>query len=178
MSSHPLAEDYLRWLESQVRDPEDSQHWDLLILMYEKEFEQDWLVPNDQNRIQDGLDLRVEFCHAQHIRVGALADLGACSFLEVLVGISRRLAFAAGGDAAGWAWQLILNLGFRGYSDPLSRHKRKRVLEAMDTCIQRTYSPDGEGGFFPLGWPDEDQTRIEIWYQMSAYIDEIHPEHR
>jgi hypothetical protein len=32
------------------------------------------------------------------------------------------------------------------------------------------------GGLFPLAWTDDDQTQIELWYQMAEYIEEIHPE--
>jgi hypothetical protein len=51
------------------------------------------------------------------------------------------------------------------------------VEDILDTCIWRTYQPDGQGGFFPLAWPEEDQTKVELWYQIAAYIDELHPEH-
>lgn len=174
--SNPLAEDYLRWLEPQIRDENDEQtYWDLLSIMYEKEFV--WFIPNDDNRLGDGLDLRTEFCHAQHIRVSALRDLGPCSFLEVLIGLSRRLAFAAGGTASGWAWQLLCNVKLQRMNDPISRRQVDRINVALDQVIWRTYEPDGHGGLFPLSWCDEDQRKVELWYQMSAYINEIHPEY-
>lgn len=178
MNNHPLAEDYLRWLASQIREEEKSkEYWDLFSIMFEKEFAEDWLVPNDGNRLVDGLDLRVEFAHAQHIRVDAMQNLGPCSFLEVLIGLSRRLAFAAGGSAPGWARQLVMNLELDKMSDPLTRRKARQVDDILDNVIRRTYDPDGTGGFFPLAWADEDQTKKELWYQMAAYIDELHPEH-
>lgn len=173
--NNPLSEDYLRWLEPQVRDEQytqGQQYWGLLSIMFEKEFE--WTVFNDDNRVQDGLDLRAEFCFANHIRADALKDLGQCSFLEVLIGLSRRLAFAAGGTANGWAWQLVTNIELHKMSDPLSRRKVRRIDDVLDTVIWRTYQPDGVGGFFPLAWPDEDQTQKELWYQMAAFIDELH----
>lgn len=175
--SNPLTEDYLRWLEPQIRDEQNSDktYWDLLSIMFEKEFV--WLVANDDNRIQDGLDLRPEFCHANHIRVDALRNLGPCSFLEVLIGLSRRLSFAAGGGAPGWAWQLLCNLKLDRMPDPITRRRIRQVDEILDTVIWRTYDPSGQGGFFPLAWSEEDQTRIELWYQMAEYIDEIHPEY-
>jgi hypothetical protein len=178
MSSRTLTEDYLRWLEPQLRDEHGNQsktYWDLLNLMFEKEFV--WLIPHDDNRMVDGLDLRTEFAHEAHIRPNALKQLGPCSFLEVLIGLSRRLAFAAGGQAPGWAWQLVTNLELHRMSDPLSQPKRNRVEHILNACMYRTYQPDGQGGFFPLAWPDDDMTKVELWYQMHAFIEEIHPGH-
>lgn len=178
MNEHPLAEEYLRWLEPQLRDDQgesDKTYGDLMRLMFEKEFV--WIVANDDNRIQDGLELRAEFCYANHIRSDALADLGPCSFLEVLIGLSRRLAFLAGSRAPGWSWQLLNNLELHRMADPLERRKVRKVEAIMDDVIWRRYRPDGGGGFFPLIDSDDDQTRIEMWYQMAAYVGELHPEY-
>jgi hypothetical protein len=62
-------------------------------------------------------------------------------------------------------------------SDPFTQPKQRKVQEIMDTVINRTYLPDGTGGFFPLIRPDGDQTQIELWYQLNAYVEELHPEH-
>lgn len=174
--SNPLTEDYLRWLAPQIRDEEKSPtFWDLFVAMFEKEFE--WKVLNDDNRCKDGLDLRAEFCYANHVRAGSLHFLDQARFLEVLIGLSRRMAFDAGGSAQGWAWQFILNLELDRMSDPLTRRKLRQVDDILDTVIWRTYMPDGVGGFFPLTRPDEDQTQKELWYQMAAYIDELNPDY-
>lgn len=178
MSKRPLAEQYLRWLEPQIRDEygnPNRTYWELLHLMMEKEFV--WLIPNDDNRVGDGLDLRREFCFTHHLPSDTLNGIGPCSFLEVLIGLSRRLAFAAGGRASGWAWQLLNNLELHRMADPLRRNQKRKVEEILDAAIWRTYAPDGQGGFFPLITAEEDQSKVELWYQMSAYIDEIHPEY-
>lgn len=175
--SNSLTEDYLRWLEPQIRDKHgnpDQTYWDLLKLMFEREFVP--RVHNDENREADGRDLRAEFCHQRDLPLDSLENLGSASFLEVLIGLSKRLSFAAGGHARGWAWQFLVNLELYRMADPLSRRKAKQAEDILDTCIDRTYSPDGVGGFFPLAWPDEDQRKVELWYQMAAYIAELHPE--
>jgi hypothetical protein len=177
--SDSLSEGYLQWLGPQIRDEENegsgAQYWDLLSLMYEKEFT--WSVHNDENRLGDGLDLRTEYSRVTGASRADLLALGPCSFLEVLIGLSRRLEFSAGGSARGWAWILLGNLGLHKMVDPLNRRKVHKVDDILDTVIGRTYQPDGTGGFFPLAWPDDDQTQIELWYQMAAYIEELHPEH-
>lgn len=186
MNSHPLSRDYLLWLTSQIRGVDDGHpdrsYNDLCAIMFEKEFV--WHVPNDGNRLGDGLGLRVEYCREVLLRSVADYDLGSfidrnhpnppCSFLEVLIGLSKRLAFAAGGrNAAGWAWLLLNNLRIHRMTDPIGRGKARRLDDILDTCIWRNYGPDGVGGFFPLEQPFEDQTKVEIWYQMAAFIDEI-----
>lgn len=181
---HSLLESYLNWLEQQLRDEHgnpDKTYWELLQLMFEKEFT--WSVPMDDNRLQDARDLRTEFAHRgrrseqrKQETADALQDMAPVSFLEVLIALSQKMAFSAGGSAPGWAWHFLNNLELHRMFDPLTGGKRRRANEIMDTVINRTYLPNGEGSFFPLAWPDEDMTRIELWYQMNYYISELHPE--
>ena len=173
-----LRREYLRWLEAQLKDEHSpiTSYWELTNLMFDTEF--DWsLVPMDENRVVDGADLRIEFANEFNVPKSRMLELNPVSFLEVLIGLSRRLGFVAGGSAPGWAWQLLGNLDMHRLSDPLTRHKRRRALEIMTIVIERKYQPNGVGGFFPLSWPDEDQTRVELWYQLNAFAEEIHPEH-
>lgn len=183
-----LTEDYLHWLAPQIRDEHDGlnnlqEFWGLLTIMFETQFLHN--VANDDNRRMDGLELRTEFCYAQHISMGArrreplrsFLDKNApnppCSFLEVLIGLSRRLAFVQGGSAPYWAWDLLNNLNLHRCSDPLSGNKATKVADILEQCIWRNYSPDGRGGFFPLKNPSDDQRQIELWYQMQAYAIEL-----
>lgn len=173
-----LREDYLHWLESQLRSEHDNSsksYWDLVNLMFDMPFV--WVIDMDENRMVDGMDLRIEFINEFRAPRTAMNNLAPCSFLEVLIGLSRRLAFMAGGDAPGWAWQLLGNLELHRLSDPLTRSKQHKALEIMQVVMARKYLPDGTGGFFPLAWPDEDQTQIELWNQLNAYARELHPEH-
>src|SRR4051794_10175629 len=171
-----LKEAYFHWLVSQVREKEHETrtYWDLLRLMHEKEFV--WIVPNDDNRIADALDLRREFLHENRNRGDlTIEDFGPCSVLEVLIALSRRCEFNAPGDATAeeWAWKLINNLRLSGKSDPLSRRGANKVDKILDALIWRTFHPSGEGGFFPLTWPQQNQAKIEIWAQMHAYLNEM-----
>jgi len=179
---HDLRLEYLAWLGSQIQDERSAvtnSYEDLVSLMFDKEFTYDTPngVPMDENRLVDGLDLRVEYALQARTSRTSLMNIGPCSFLEVLIGLSRRLAFVAGGDAPEWAMQLMNNLELHRMRDPMSPLKKRRADEIMDKVINRTYFPDGTGGFFPLAWADDDQTRVELWYQLNAYVEEIHPEH-
>jgi hypothetical protein len=162
---------YLSWLYSQVGDVKERNqaltYWNLLRQMHSIEFI--WLVPNDDNRLQDGRQLRFEFMSEQGVqKVPDWLDRG-CSFLEMLVGLSRRLAFEADGHPSTWFWHLISNLGLQTCTDQFP-YDQDEVNERINRVIWRTYDRNGNGGLFPLRRARKDQRNVEIWYQMSAYL--------
>ena len=168
--SKPLDELYLRWLYSQVGDPATKNpartYWRMLKQLYTKEFV--WIIPNDDNRIEDGKGLRYEFVDQEGLTDVDPGWLGlGSSFLELLIGLSRRLSFMAEETPKFWFWHLVDNLGIC-YTDKVTL--KADVDMILDQVIWRTYGPDGVGGLFPLRRAQEDQTKIEIWYQMCAYV--------
>lgn len=136
--------------------------------MFHREFV--WLVPNDDNRIGDALDLRREFWGE-----GRFLPQEGVSILEILVALSRRAAWNGGGEAPDWVWIFIRNLHLNKYSDPLTDRKKDSVEEILEHFVWRNYAPNGEGGLFPLTETEHDQTKVELWYQMHAYIMEKIP---
>jgi hypothetical protein len=167
-----VEQQYFEWLISQIDIRGTRTFYDLFEMLFTIEFV--WTVPHDNNRLQDGLDLRTEFLNGyprgsrQKIYLGKGATV-----LEVLIALSRRLAFTAGGRAEDWAWQLLANLRLNKMTDPFTENKARKVDNIIETLIWRQYRDDGFGGFFPLNWPDKDQTQVEIWYQMQKYVNEI-----
>jgi hypothetical protein len=168
-------EPYYEWLISQIEFPINFRETfdELLHRLHETEFV--WTIPGDDNRVQDGKDLRTDFRY----KVDMPNDFPELEFkpfvsvLEIIIAVSRILEFVAGGQAPGWAWRLIDNLGLNHFYDPLDAEKISAVDETLATLIWRTYDRNGKGGFFPLLFPEEDQTKVEIWYQLNAYINEI-----
>lgn len=137
-------------------------------LMHKKEFV--WIVPNDDNRAEDGRDLRREFIDQTNVKIENQDWLRlGCSMFELLLGLSRRLAFEGDGEPSGWFWHLMDNLGLRIYSDQRAL-SLERVDEILERVIWRTYETDGTGGLFPLRHPAKDQREVELWYQLSAYL--------
>ncbi len=172
MPSAPLDELYLTWLYSQVGDTRvknrNRTYWRLLKLLFTKEFV--WIVPNDDNRIADGTDLRYEFVDQSNLDDvdQGWINLG-CSFLEILVGLSRRLYFQEEREPREWFWEMINNLGLIKHTDDAS-FSNEEVNDILERVIWRIYQPNGEGGLFPLRHAPADQRNIEIWYQMCAYL--------
>lgn len=164
---------YLDWLYEQVSPSQTNNPalslWKLCEQLFRKRFED--FQPNDGNRVEDGKLLREEFIE----QTGAEGDRNwmeiDCSVLEMMIALSRRCEFESIHDAYFWFWRMIQNLGLREYTDDrYDREVEYIVNDALETMIHRTYRRDGVGGLFPLARPDRDQRKVEIWYQMSAYI--------
>lgn len=175
MSTEPLDESYFKWLYRQVAvDAESNEpsrtYWRIFRKLHTKEFF--WLIPNDDNRIEDGRNLRLEFLEDSDIHdldPGWL-DLG-CSMLELMIGLSRRLSFQAEGEPYAWFWELMENLGLEEFND--NRYLEEDVVEEiLDQVITRTYTRTGRGGLFPLRRPNGDQRDIELWHQLDSYVRE------
>ncbi|ADD80962.1 gp071 [Rhodococcus phage ReqiPepy6] len=177
----PLDERYFKWLYGQVasvklRNP-GRTYWSLLKVLHTTEFV--WLVPNDDNRVEDGRDLRLEFVNETRAEVPDPDWMAfGCSVLEMLIGLSRRLAFEADGNAGAseWFWHLLDNINLGGFNDTYFRTGRHEeyVKHVLDTVVWRNYKRDGQGGLFPLRRPQEDQRKVELWYQLSCYLSEGH----
>jgi hypothetical protein len=171
MPSGTLDDRYFRWLYGLVADVKIRKgpytHWNLLRQLFSIEFV--WFVPNDDNRAEDGRELRAEWASSVDAHVDPhWASLG-CSFLEMLIGLSRRLDFQTEHDVVFWFWHLIGNLGFLGHNDR-SNFCEEDVEDRVSVVIWRTYDRDGNGGLFPLRCVRKDQRRVEIWSQMNEYL--------
>ena len=176
----PLDERYFVWLYSMVANPEIGDpkvtYWRLLKQLFEKEFV--WIVSRDDNRIEDGKELRIAFLRDQGLRREDVdpnwIEIG-CSFLELMIAMSDRLRFEVDPDSqlAYWFWEVLMeNIGLRRHND-VGNHMKRHIDDVLNRVIFRQYEPDGRGGFFPLRYPPKDQTRVELWYQLSAYVNEI-----
>lgn len=174
----PLDRVYLEWLYDQVGPGHPNPrvtHAQLLRQLNSTEFT-GWL-PNDDNRAQDGLAIREEFVYDTNSRpVDEWVYLG-CSFLEMLIGVARRLSFEAEGPPSEWFWHLIRNLGLTEYTDSNYNRRPLRCTNAVGEILEvvnwREYQPSGLGGLFPLKNPRENQAEAEVWRQMCSYLSEL-----
>jgi hypothetical protein len=162
---------YYLWLTQEIHIPNGKYYTDLFEQMHNTEFV--WTVPNDDNRVQDAIDLRNEFLEVSSGKLELGSSMATC--LEVLVALSRRVAFLASGNghAPQWGWTLLKNLGLHKFYDSLTAEKKERINKILHDLVWRNYRADGFGGFFPLQNPDTDQTKVEIWYQLNAYVSEM-----
>jgi hypothetical protein len=177
MKKAPLDELYFPWLYGQVASVETSNpertYWRLLKLLYTKEFFWSRAMSRDENRAEDGKDLRHEFVKGEGLRNvdDGWLNLG-CSILELMIGMARRMAFDVGETPRYWFWRMMENLEFVKYTDS-APYDDEEIIERLNDIIERRYDPDGRGGLFPLSNPDCDQRNVELWYQMQSYLLEM-----
>lgn len=160
---------YFRWLCNAVNGEDDYR---VLNELYSRDFYA--LVPMDENRTADGLELRYKYAREN----GAYPNLDRnCSVLEMMVALSQRIDRNLmtepdkGDQAYKWFWEMSSNLGLATYKEDFdSEYAPYEISCILDTFLTRTYHYDGEGGLFPLQKPKEDQRKVEIWYQMNAYL--------
>lgn len=185
---------YFKWLCELVGvyQGESNGYWYLMQILQNKEFV--WFVPNDDNRVEDGLALRYDFmeCYYDIYELGqSLTD--PCSVLEMLVALAIRMddsIVKPGEDTkvSDRFFEIIDNLGLTPFSDdryeglgdpnnPNYMYALENISDdivvmndILDTFIERRYNKDGNGGLFPLINPKYDQRTTEIWYQMSEYL--------
>jgi hypothetical protein len=86
-----------------------------------------------------------------------------------LVALARKAEFETDLSLRDWFWIFLDNLGIAELSDA-RRNVSRKVAEVIDILIWRTYRDDGRGGMFPLRRPAQDQTKVELWYQLNEYL--------
>ena len=177
MSNATLDEQYLTWLYSQVANvksrPRTRTYWSLFRQLYKTIFVA--LVPHDENRIGDARDLRYEFlAECEDVEGDPEWMRLPCTMLELLIILARQLAFEMDDEIDIWFWHLIETLGVKQFNDheyyQHPDHTEEAVTKILDRVIWRTYKPDGRGGLFPLRNPAKDQRKVELWYQLNAYL--------
>lgn len=165
---------YFEWLYGLVgavrnRNPERS-YWSFTRQLYMKEFL--WFVPNDDNRAEDGKELRYEFLATKKIEEfnPEWMTLG-CSMLEMLIALSHRASFESDREPGEWFWIFVHNAGLEGFNDKrYNALAAKEIDDKLDRIINRTYARNGKGGLFPLQHTRKDQRKVELWYQLAEYL--------
>ena len=135
-------------------------------------------LPADQNRGMDGMQLRVDFME-RHGAYGSSSNRGACTMLEFLIGIAKHMSFLMNGNVsdhrtAYYFWVLIRNLGLNKCTDDnwYTINGEFYTEDAVYRVLDRQYDRNGKGGLFPLRHTSQDQRKVEIWYQMHAWLNE------
>lgn len=141
-----------------------------------------YLIPMDENRASDGIDLRRRFALYQGYEDEAydmVIDMlsGPCSVLEMMIALAIRCEEnimddpSIGDRTQQWFWVMITNLGLNSMTD--DRFDPLYVRNAVDILLNREYEPDGRGGLFTIRDCRVDLRRVEIWHQLCKYLDSL-----
>lgn len=132
-----------------------------------------WDIRMDENRAADGVGLRKEFYkETGYVDNGELD--GPCSVLEMMIALSLRCENQImdnplyGDRSRFWFWVMIRNLGLGGETDDM--FNEKRVMTAVEKFMYHDYERDGQGSLFYVRNTQKDHRQMEIWAQMSDYL--------
>lgn len=137
-------------------------------------------VPNDGNRLIDGIDLRYRFCYEHRLtnnEIDDVLDYTTCSVLEMMAALALKLDenimfdFSLGSRIDIWFLDMIRTLGLEHYTD--DRFYEHGYFQIINTFLDRRYRPDGLGGLFLIRNRSWDLRTMEIWDQMGWYVNDI-----
>lgn len=177
-----LKNEYFEWLCGLVGNnnkPKGVSYRKLLMQLHNTEFR--YSIKRDQNRADDGIDLRYRFALTREYEYSTELVLdvleGPCSVLEMMIALANRCEQTIMddpniGDRTGqWFWGMVRNLGLGAMLD--SRYDKALVRDTLERLLNREYEPDGTGGLFRIRDCDRDLRTVEIWYQLCWYLDSI-----
>ena len=162
---------YLDWL-SEIAIPDGHQrdcYQKLMSALYSEDFY--WSVSNDENRAEDGEQLRKYY----EDEMGILCEKqGPCSVLEMLIalaiGCENYIMYDPDeGDRTDiWFWGMIENLGLDALDDWAFNYEEFNAI--IRRFLDRKYDKDGYGGPFFIENFERDMRKLELWYQLNYYL--------
>ena len=179
------VEGYFIWLKRQAAPMNNSElhSYNMLCeVLFDIPFR--WFVETDENRVLDGLMLRDKYAD---LAGGWLEHeypflASSCSFLEVVVGMSKRARFLTmdepgfSQNARDWAIEMLDNCGLMVFSDNYCLDHQltyeESIRDIAEVIMLRAYPITGEGSFFPLKTRWADPQSSDLGYLMSLYIQE------
>lgn len=169
--NEPLENLYFNWLCGRVirlENPTPSLKYDkLLRMLHNTEFV--WLLPGDDDRAEDGVELRQDFLTEAGLPEQPDWQHIPCSTFEMLVAFSKRCEFATDVSYREWFWEFIENLGLKEFNDAAYLGEID-ITSILYTFIWRQYDYYGNGGLFPMQSSRQDQRKVEVWYQFCDYL--------
>ncbi len=165
--------EYREWLLSLVNDwcSEYGDYYELFAYLYSREFIP--TIGRDADRASDGLRMRVTYADQEGLALEP--DIfGPCRVLEVIAALAIRCEnfMWNGVDRTGrWVYGMLENLGVDDMTD--GYFDEARAERVVDAFLAHAYAKNGRGGLFTTKDAHTDMRKLEIWYQMCRYLDEV-----
>lgn len=175
-----IKDKYFDWICEIINHNEcddETSYTELLHYLDDVEFT--YILDMDQNRLEDGIDLRYRFGYEMKYSrdiVENNLDNRPCTVLEMMVALAIRceegfMDDLDEGDRTGeWFWNMIESLKLDTMTN--LNFDENYCDSVIDIFLNREYAPNGEGGLFTVKNPKSDMRDVEIWYQMMWYLDE------
>lgn len=133
-----------------------------------------YTIPMDGNREADGINLRYRFGYEEDIPdyiIAKTLDTVPCSVLEMMAALCLRYEEQIAGKdpfnnnyiPSGMFLNMLVSMGIL--------KPNANIEEAIARCLDRNYSPNGDGGLFTVS-RNVDMRSVEIWYQMMYWLEE------
>lgn len=178
-TSNIINNDYFEWLYNIAcgdRYADEISYRKLLMYLHSKSFR--YSIPMDENRAEDGIDLRRRFAYDYtSLEDADLYLTDECSVLEMILALAIRCEEtimddgSIGDRTTQWFWGMIANLGLGFMTD--DRFDKKLADYIIERFLDRRYEPDGKGGLFRIRNCTYDLRDIEIWIQLCWYLDSV-----
>lgn len=176
-----LNERYFRWLLGILgfKEPISCRYNSMLSYLFSTDFKlTDPIVGHDDNRLNDGFDLRAMYSDNFTSPEQPQIFDEEVSVLEVLVAFAMRIdddvMYDGNLRASKWFFIMIDNLGMTNFTDDELGLSWTIDDEAqiIDIWMSRQYGPSGKGTVFPINNTGIDQRNVEMWYQMQEWFNE------
>ena len=138
-------------------------------------------IPLDRNRGADGKDLRLRFTESSKEYNYNHAYLYLMDFDATMLEVMAALAIKCeenimheidlGDRSYEWFYGMLCSSGLYACYD--ENFDENLAYQIVDRILERKYSKNGEGGLFTLSNPPKDLRKVEIWYQLLWYLDEV-----
>lgn len=134
----------------------------------------------DENRYQDGIDLRYRFGYDSGICDAIIAeelDYRLASVLEVMVALAIRIEndimsdYNYGDRTCVWFTEMLKSLQLMDMSN--NNYNEQYIDNCVSKLLSRTYDYNGKGGLFTVNDPPEDMRKTDIWNQMTWFLNEF-----
>ncbi len=181
MRDYELEKRYFEWLYDLVCSDGYAgklEYHELLFHLHQMDFV--YLLPRDENRFIDGMNLRYRFGAEMGVpeeEIEQILDVRPCSVLEMLVALSIRCEneimqdFDYGDRTWRWFWRMMTNMNLGGMTD--DKYDAEYVDRIIERMLSRKYEANGRGGLFTIANCKDDLRQVEIWSQMTWYLNSM-----
>lgn len=131
-----------------------------------------WVLDRDENRAEDGRDLRDEYEGFDDLILDEVYKR-PCSVLEMMLALSIAADDNIIGDPSEehpevFFLEMLKNLGLTEIH--MRRDSENEIKRVIRRWLDRKFEKNGVGSPFPVYTDQRDQRKMEIWDQVNNYI--------